>query len=154
MAISITPDSGYALVGGTTSSPLSLTLGGGAAGETFTPLTSESYSVTVSGGTGPYTYQWILLNPYGESVAASLMSAPTGSSGTYTNSRYWAAGIWVEAVTVTDSTGAVARAWRQLIQPGSLGTIFVTPPISDYFILDANSSTPLDVVSNGVIGGP
>lgn len=133
-------------------SGMSLTLSGGSSGETFTPLASEAYGVSVAGGAEPYTYQWSLVNPYGQDMASSLMSAPTGSSGTYTNRSSWAPGTWVEAVLVTDSTGATARAWRTLNQPGPLASIVVVPPVTDYFILDFDSSPSLNVVSTGTIG--
>lgn len=92
---------------------LSLTLST-TSGSTMTSLVQRSYGVTVSGGSTPYTYAWALYDAYGTNAAASLMSAPTGASGTYT--PYWAPGIWIEAVTVTDAVGTTGTVYRPIVQ--------------------------------------
>lgn len=105
------PESGYDLPTGTV--PMGLTLVT-TSGSSMQSLVQRSYGVTVVDGTPPYTYAWALYDAYGSNVAATLMSAPTAASGTYT--PYWAPGAWVEAVTVTDADGYTATAFRVVVQ--------------------------------------
>jgi hypothetical protein len=81
---------------------------------TMASLAQRTYSATPSGGQAPYTYAWALYDPYGTNAASSLMSAPTGASGTYT--PYWAPGVWVEVITVTDTRGVTASTARVITQ--------------------------------------
>lgn len=111
MAVSILGYTGYGLAG--SAAGMSLTLDS-TSSSSMASLVSRTYGVTVSGGTSPFTYAWALVDPYGNNVASTLMSAPTSTSGTY--SPYWAPGVWVEAVTVTDVLSNTAVAYRTIIQ--------------------------------------
>lgn len=111
---------------------------------TMASLVQRTYSATPSGGQTPYTYAWALYDPYGTNVATSLMSAPTGASGTYT--PYWAPGVWVEVITVTDARPVTASAVRVIIQE----EVMSLPIYSDWQPV-GTADPPAPITANTVV---
>jgi len=89
---------------------------------------SVPVSVSSTGGTAPYTYQWTRLS--GNSITFNA----SGQSNTFTANVGWSQHTYTESfrVTQTDANGAQASTDLsiQVVSPSNLAVVATTPPIS------------------------
>ncbi len=78
--------------------------------------TTQALTATISGGTSPYTYNFLLYNPNGALVNSYITSASaTTMSFIYNQQAYWGTGVFTAEVKVSDSANTPATFTNTIV---------------------------------------